>query len=88
MDFSLDNWDEVREASPHDYWKRQILGVIDEFYSVIRYLAKQEDESDGQVQLLLLLMDTGILMAGDLDIGQSQLDNYCPVLSYSARLPQ
>ena len=88
MDFSLDNWDEVKEASPHDYWKRQILGVIDEFYSVIRYLAKQEEESDGQVQLLLLLMDTGILMAGDLEIGQSQLDNYCPVLTYSARLPR
>ena len=86
MDFSLNNWEESGKEGPHDYWKRQILGVIDEFYSVIRYMAKQEEESDGQVQLLMLLMDTGVLMAGDLDVGQSQLHNFCPVLSYSARL--
>ena len=88
MDFSLDNWEELGGVGPHHYWKLQILGVIDEFYNVIRYMARQEEETDGQMQLLQLLMDTGILMAGDLEIGQSQFHNYCPAITYSARLPR
>ena len=86
MDFSLDNFINSGGTVPHHYWKRQILGVVDEFYSVMRYLAKGEGESDGKIYLLHLLVDMGALLAADLGIGESQSHIYCPVFTLSARI--
>ena len=86
MDFSLDNFINSGGTVPHHYWKRQILGVVDEFYRVMRYLAKGEGESDKKIYLLHLLADMGVLLAADLGIGESQSHIYCPVFTLSARI--
>ena len=86
MDFSLDNFLNSGGTVPHHYWKRQILGVVDEFYSVMRYLAKGEGESDGKMHLLHLLVDMGVLLAANLGMGESQSHIYCPVFTLSARI--
>ena len=86
MDFSLDNFINSGGTVPHHYWKRQILGVVDEFYSVMRYLAKGEGESDKKIYLLHLLADMGVLLAADLGIGETQSHIFCPVFTLSARI--
>ena len=70
MDFRR-NKDDVQNK---DYWKKQILSVKEEFYTVIKYLTKygKKKVNVQAVQILKLLQQNSLVMSRDLDVGECQ----------------
>jgi len=84
MDFRR-NKDDVQNK---DYWKKQILSVKQEFYTVIKYLTKygKKKVNVQAIRILKLLQQNSLVMSRDLDLGESEFFDFCPTMIYTKRL--
>lgn len=85
MDFRRNKENTVQNK---DYWKKQILSVKQEFYTVIKYLTKYgKKKVDIQaVRILKLLQQNSLVMSRDLELGESQFFDFCPTMIYTKRM--
>ena len=84
MDFRR-NKDDVQNK---DYWKKQILSVKEEFYTVIKYLTKygKKKVNIQAVRILKLLQQNSLVMSRDLDLGETEFFDFCPTMIYTKRM--